>query len=154
MRQMTMMWKRKTEQLLNGKGAAELLRYAVVGGLAFLVDFGVLVFCRERIFGNGEAGIYMSAFLGFAAGLAVNYFLSLWFVFAAARKNKRGRGGRDILIFIVVGVVGLGLTELGMYIGTDCLKIAYWLVKLPVTAAVMLWNYLGRKLLIFDKVSD
>ena len=60
MRQMTMMWKRKTEQLLNGKGAAELLRYAVVGGLAFLVDFGVLVFCRERIFGNGEAGIYMS----------------------------------------------------------------------------------------------
>ena len=54
------------------------------------------------------------------------------------------------LIFTVVGVIGLGLTELIMYIGTELLHISYLIVKIAA-AIVLVWNYVGRKVLIFDR---
>ena len=50
---------------------------------------------------------------------------------------------------VLVGVAGLMLTEVGMYAGVDLLQVNYLLVKLVVTGIVFLWNYLGRKLLVF-----
>ena len=36
-----------------------------------------------------------------------------------------------------------------MWLGVAVLGLDYRLVKVFVTAAVLLWNYLGRKILIF-----
>ena len=127
----------------------EFLRYAVVGGLAFLVDFATLVAAQELLFGRFAFGVYLSTVCGFVAGLAVNYVLSLLFVFTQAKDRGKGRSVGAFLVFGVIGLLGLFWTELGMGLGVAVLGLDYRLVKVFVTAAVLLWNYLGRKLLIF-----
>ena len=48
-------------------------------------------------------------------------------------------------------MIGLGLTELIMYLGTELLHISYLIVKIAADAIVLVWNYVGRKVLIFDR---
>ena len=58
----------------------EFLRYCIVGGLAFLADFGTLVLTQECFLKQFACGVYIATVFGFIVGLAVNYALSLWFV--------------------------------------------------------------------------
>ena len=50
----------------------------------------------------------------------------------------------------LIGLLGLWWTELGMWIGVSVLGGYYVPVKIVVTGVVLLWNYLGRKILIFN----
>jgi putative flippase GtrA len=129
---------------------AEFIRYLLVGGLAFLVDFCVLVlFNRILLPDSLPFRLYVATAAGFLAGLVFNYIFSLLFVFHSAKDSSKGRSAAAFLIFTLIGAVGLGLTELGMYLGVDVLYVNYMLVKIVVTGIVLLWNYLGRKILIF-----
>lgn len=130
--------------------ALEFVRYAVVGGVAFLVDFGTLVLAQEAFFKNFASGVYISTVLGFIAGLAVNYVLSLLFVFTQEKDRGKGRNLGAFLVFGAIGALGLLWTELGMWAGVELLGWNYMLVKIFVTGAVLVWNYLGRKVLIFN----
>ncbi len=129
--------------------AWEFLRYVVVGGMAFLVDFATLVACQELYFERFAWGVYLATVLGFCAGLTVNYILSLAFVFTQAKDRGKGRSLGAFLTFGVIGGFGLLWTELGMWFGIEVLAWNYMLVKIFVTGAVLVWNYLGRKILIF-----
>lgn len=127
----------------------EFMRFCIVGGLAFLVDFGILVLCNNILPELNGYRLYVATAVGFIAGLTFNYTLSIHFVFNSARESKVGRSVSAFLIFALVGTVGFALTELGMYVGTDLLSINYMLVKIVVTGVVLMWNYLGRKIFIF-----
>lgn len=127
----------------------EFMRFCIVGGLAFLVDFGVLVLFNNILPEMSGYRLYVATAIGFIAGLTFNYFLSIIFVFNSARQAKVGRTVSAFLIFALVGTVGFGLTELGMYVGTELKSINYMLVKVIVTGIVLVWNYLGRKIFIF-----
>lgn len=129
---------------------SEFLRYAVVGGIAFVADFGTLVASQEVYLKTFSAGVYIATVFGFVVGLAVNYVLSLWFVFTSASDRGKGRSVGAFFVFGVIGLLGLGWTELGMWLGIELLHLNYMLVKVFVTAVVLLWNYLGRKILIFN----
>lgn len=139
----------KIKDILSGESLfCEICRYLIVGGLAFLVDFGVLVLFAEIILpkmGGGE--VYIATALGFIAGLTFNYIFSIVFVFLKAKGKGKTVGA--FLVFAIIGVIGLLLTEAGMYIGYDILKINYMIVKVIVTIIVLGWNYTGRKILIF-----
>ena len=127
----------------------EFLRYALVGGIAFIADFGTLVAAQEIYLKSFSSGVYIATVLGFVVGLAVNYALSLWFVFTSEKDRGKGRSIVAFLVFGVIGLMGLGWTELGMWLGIECLHWNYMLVKVFVTGAVLMWNYLGRKVLVF-----
>lgn len=127
----------------------EFMRYVVVGGIAFLVDFGTLVACQEFFFKAYDWGVYVATLCGFITGLITNYVLSLLFVFIQAKDRGKGRSVGAFIVFGIIGALGLLWTELGMWIGIECLAWNYMIVKVLVTGAVLVWNYLGRKLLIF-----
>lgn len=133
--------------------AGEFLRYVVVGGLAFVADLGTLVLAQELLFGNFALGVYCATALGFVVGLTVNYVLSLRFVFTDEKDRGKGRTASAFLVFGLIGLLGLGWTELGMWIGVSALGGHYVPVKIVVTGAVLLWNYLGRRILIFNRES-
>ncbi len=125
------------------------MRYVVVGGIAFLVDFVTLVACQELYFERLSGGVYLATVAGFCTGLATNYILSLAFVFTQAKDRGKGRSLGAFLTFGIIGFLGLLWTELGMWFGIEILDLNYRLVKVFVTGAVLVWNYLGRKILIF-----
>ena len=91
--------------------------------------------------------MYLATAFGFIIGLVVNYLLSLLFVFK--KNTEKGKHWKAFFLFAVIGMIGLVLTELGMWLGVEILAIHYLFVKVIVTLLVLLWNYLGRKFFIF-----
>ena len=120
----------------------QLFRYCFVGGFAFIVDAGGLFVLTEY------AGIYylLSATISFILGLVVNYLLSTAWIF---KKSKLSNRWTEFLIDSVIGVVGLGLNTLFLWLFTDCLHIYYMLSKIITAALVMLWNFFARKIILF-----
>ena len=58
---------------------------------------------------------------------------------------------QNFIIFIIFSIIGLILTEIIMYIGSDVLKISYLIVKIVATAIVMVFNFVTRKIFLEKK---
>jgi len=120
----------------------QLLRYVVVGGISFVVDYGSLWLLTEK------AGLpyLLSAALAFILGLTCNYYLSTRWVFGESRiKSPVG----EFAAFALVGVVGLGINELVMFASTEGLGLHYMLSKIISTVIVFFWNFFARRYLVF-----
>lgn len=138
-------FKKKLKEL-----CCEIFRYLFVCSLAFVIDSAVLYVFRECIFRNQRPiFLFIATALGFVAGLVVNYVLSIVYVFQGQANRERGKKVSAFVIFTLVGLIGLGLTEVGMYIGVYELGWNLLLTKVLVAGAVLVWNYCGRKVLIF-----
>jgi putative flippase GtrA len=126
-------------------------RYLLVGGTAFLVDITLLYVFKNYVFADlAETGVYIATAIGFTGGLIYNYIFCLVFVFKSAKEQDKGKSIGSFLVFGIIGAVGLLLTELGMYVGIEILAINYLIVKVIMTAIVLLWNYGVRKIVIFS----
>lgn len=117
----------------------QLLKFGVVGGIAFVIDYGIL-FLLAKVLGLNEL---ISAAISFIISLTFNYFLSTKWVFDAKKQTPK-----EVIIFVLLSVVGLGINELLIYLGTKKLGIDVMIVKLFATAIVMVYNFITRKLII------
>lgn len=123
----------------------QLFRYGFVGGTAFIVDYATLWIFTEYLGLHYQAG----ACAGFLAGLIVNYLLSISWVFnSPAEKNDVNTRVAEFIMFAIIGIIGLGLNALIMWIATDLIDIFYMVSKLISTGIVFMWNFLGRHFLM------
>ncbi len=156
----------KIKIFLKSELFKELVRFVIVGGLATVADFLTMSFVLYLM----QPAIYpdfLSIFLGgtqdpktlatvvgtgsgFLIGLAVNYILSVFFVYKEKGNSKTLQG---FLLFAVLSFGGFLIHVLGMYLGYDLLHINEWLIKIFLTAVVLVYNYLTRKFFIFKKSS-
>ena len=83
-------------------------------------------------------------------GLITNYCLSKKFVFT---NNNSMNKIFEIVMYTVIGLLGLVLDTFMLWIFTDKLKIYYMLSKIISTIITFVWNFVARKLLykFFDK---
>lgn len=133
----------------------EFLRYAVVGGVAALVDMGVNYAVLYWILGatkDDKWQVAAAVTAGFVIGLIVNFALSNIFVFKTAEQQKDGKTVKAFVIYAVVGVIGyfltVGLTLIGTYfIGES--GIWYLILTCFVKGIVLIWNYVGRKIFVY-----
>ncbi len=130
------------------KTLLQFARYIFAGGFAFVVDFGTLIASRELLFKDFEWGVYVSVFLAFMAGHVANYVLSLWFVFTDPDERRKGLTMRAFWLFALCALGGMGVTELGMWIGYGLLHLHYVLVKVVMAAIVFALNFIGRKVIV------
>ncbi len=121
----------------------QLSRYTLVGGVAFLADFGCLVLFTELL----HFHYLISAALAFLAGLSVNYLLSIAWVFQKRSLTSRSC---ELLLFTAIGIVGLGLNEATMWFLTGCAGVYYMASKIGSTVLVYLWNFLARRYVLFS----
>lgn len=129
----------------------EIARFLLVGGLATVVDYLVMALtCYLLGFTALSEGVVnvIGTGCGFCVGLLVNYFLSVLFVFEHKGKSKSAYG---FVVFALLSAVGLGIHLLGMYIGNVVWGLNEWLVKSVLTAVVLVYNYLSKRLLLFKK---
>ena len=125
----------------NNKLFVQIFKFGFVGGLAFLIDYGVLIFCKEVL----HLDVLIAAALGFCISVVFNYIASVRWVFDV---NKDKSKTQNFVLFIVFSVIGLLLTELIMHIGVNVLDFNYMIIKIVATAIVMVFNFITRKMFL------
>ncbi len=148
----------------------EILRFLLVGGTATLVDYFFFWLFDGVIFPAFlSAGRYqtlslaLATAIGFCIGLFVNWVLSVTFVFQRTESKVEVKSKKHFLVFALIGVIGLAITEVGVlllvkilpefslfgsreFLGTSWAK---WLSRAVMTCFVLVWNYIGRKIFVF-----
>lgn len=117
---------------------AQIMRFGVVGAIAFVIDYGLLALLTE-VFG---VNYLISATVSFTVSVVFNYAASMRYVFR--RKEGMSRR-REFAVFVVLSVIGLGLNNACMWAGVELLGIHYLVVKIAATFIVMVWNFVTRK---------
>lgn len=127
----------------------QFLRYVFVGGIAAVTNIGLLYICTDLL----KVYYLISNVIGFMGGLSVNYLLSKKLVFAAEEQINKTL---EFTIYAAIGVVGLGLDTLLMWIFTSKMGIYYLISKIISTGLVFIWNFGARKVLyiILEKISN
>lgn len=124
----------------------QFIRYFFVGGIAAGVNIGLLFILTEIC----NINYVISNVIAFIFGLIVNYYLSKKIVFTNDNSINKVF---EFIMYAIIGVVGLGIDTLMLWIFTDKFKIYYMLSKIISTIITFVWNFIARKLLykLFDK---
>ena len=120
----------------------QIIKFGIVGGLCFVIDYGLLIFLTEVI----SINYLISSGISFSASVIVNYILSLKYVFETDKKNNKVK---ECLIFIVLSIIGIN--QVIMWLCVDKLKIFYMIAKIAATIIVMVYNFVTRKLILEKK---
>lgn len=149
-------------RLLKNKTVIEIIKFGIVGVIATIVDYIVMggyeyildpkgfnsffdIFTRTDI---KSSTVLVGTSLGFLAGLLVNYLCSISFVYNEKGFSKTKRG---FIIFTILSVIGLGISNLGMYLLYSKASINQWISRIVMTIIVMCYNYISKRLIIFKK---
>ncbi len=124
------------------KASVQLIRSLVVSAIALVADFGTLVALKEMLGIN----YLVAATLSFSLGLAVNYILSVLWVFADRKLSSRQT---EFVIFAIICGIGLAL-NLGIIAGlVQFGRVDYRLAKAVSTILIFFWNFLARKKFLY-----
>lgn len=121
-----------------GRLIRQFMKFGVVGVVAFVIDYGLMVALTEL------AGVeyLLSATISFTVSVVFNYLASMRYVFTHKEGLSRRR---EFVIFVVLSVIGLGINDLLMFLGTSIAGISYLITKIGATAIVMVYNFVTRK---------
>ncbi len=134
----------------------QILKFGAVGGVCFLIDFGVTM-------GLKLIGVHylLAGLCGFLVSVVANYILSFKFVFQ--RKEDMDRK-KEFVIFVVLSAGGLLINELILYLCIDLIYASWnWLnqlinenlataaAKIAATGVVMVYNFVTRKMFLEKK---
>lgn len=136
---------------------AQIIKFAVVGGISFVVDFVVYGFTCNIL----EIHYIIAGVLGFVISVIVNYLLSMKFVFVS--KDDMSKGS-EFVIFVILSLIGMVLNSVILFICIDLIYMHWlWLqnlinieimnlaAKIVATAIVMVYNFVTRKIFLEKK---
>lgn len=125
-------------ETLKNPGTQQFLKFAVVGIISFAVDWLLLVFLTDAC----RVDYLMSTSISFLVSVALNYALSVRYVFPHRDDMSRKR---EFTIFAILSAIGLGLTDVFMFVGVTMLNVAYQAMKVIATFCVTWYNYFSRR---------
>jgi putative flippase GtrA len=117
--------------------AAELLRYLAVSGLALAVDTASLLLAANFVH------YLWAATLGFLLGAATSYLLSVRWVFR--HRRLAGFPKTEFAAFAAVGVAGLGLNNLAIYVAIEHAGLGLLAAKAVAAMLTFSFNFGLRK---------
>ena len=134
---------------------AQIAKFGVVGMIAFVIDYGILIALVRFLRMNNV----LAATISFTIALIFNYLASMKYVFRHREDMARWM---EMAIFAVSSVVGLLINDLIIWMSTSTLPAdaidaqhdRYTLYttigKLVATVVVAVWNFGIRKWLLDD----
>lgn len=116
----------------------QFIKYCFVGGLATVFDWGTY---SLLLYWNIEYRLATAG--GFIVGIIINYIISKKTVFTTESKV----GKYDLLLYFVIGLIGLCFSIALMYGFVDILSVNKIFARMITTAIVLIWNFLARKVI-------
>ena len=123
----------------NNSLLIQFIKYCLVGGIATIFDWGTYSITLFLFNINYQ----ICTIARFILGLIVNFILSKKMVF----KEKSKVGKYEFIMYVVIGVIGLLFTTGLMYISVEKLIFNPLTSRMLTTVLVLIWNFVGRKLL-------
>lgn len=120
--------------------AKQIFKFGIVGMIAFLIDYSLLYLLTEFM----SIHYMISSIISFLVSLIFNYIASIYWVFDVSKKQT----SKEIFIFTILSMIGLGINQFVMYLMTTVGSIYYMVSKLVATVIVMIWNFITRKIFI------
>ena len=136
-----------------GSRAGEIIRFAVTGGVCFLIEFALLVILRDGV----GMDTLVATPIAFLVSVVVNYLVCVIWVFPGTKDS--GTGAK--IGFVITSVTGLLINELIMLLlrvilGEDAVLFTvagntvsmYMVNKIIATLVVMIWNYFTKRAIL------
>jgi putative flippase GtrA len=119
----------------------QALRYAFAAFGGFAADYGMLLLLKEWL------GLHylVAVPIAFVVGLAVNYFIGIWFVFRRGTLPIR----HELALFLLISLLALAVTEGTMYALTDLLRVDYRISRVVSGAITYLFNFFMRRTVLY-----
>ena len=142
------------------KSILQFLKFILIGASNTLIDL-VVTFALNALFGL----YFLAKIIGYACGVANSYFWNSRWTF----REERRRDAREIITFLIVNLVTLGLSLLLQWLLRDLWQLdAWWMHALGdnwfthlingerfclllASGAALVVNFLGNKLVVFRK---
>ena len=128
------------KKLWENKLIRQIIRFGIVGGLAFIIDYGVYALLTQVF----SVYYILASVISFSLSVIFNYILSITWVFDVNKKQ----GVKEFIVFIVLSVIGLLLNSLILYLSVELLHIHELIGKIIATIIVMIYNFITRKIFI------
>jgi putative flippase GtrA len=110
----------------------KFVRFLIVGGIATLIQYIVLIWTVERWHWNAV----LASSAGYILSTMVNYLLNYYFTFRSGRRH-----GVAVARFGIVAAAGFALNALLMELLAVRLHVPYVLSQLLATGGTLIWNY-------------
>ena len=123
-------------------GRVQFFRYLFVGGFSAVVNLAIFYICYSRL----NIHYLYAELIAFTVATVVNYVLSVWWIFERSK-----RFGLEFALFTLVGVGGLGINELVLWVCVSKLGIAKLFGEAVAIAVVTVWSFALRRLM-FNKL--
>ena len=120
----------------------EATGYAVVGSLAFLLDFGLFAALVSLL----TVPYLVAAGISFTVGTTIVYLGVTRYVFSFRRFAD---SQKEFWIFLVVGIIGLVVNLLAVYFCVESLGLHVLIAKIGAGATTFAANFGLRRLLLF-----
>ena len=120
----------------------KIVSYFFVAGLSAVIDISLFTIFA----GYFKFPWFIISVITFIIATLVNYFLSIRFVFESGSRYKKHH---EILGVFIVSTLALLLNQMFLFLFIEKLKIHLVIAKCITTGMLFLWNYYGRKRLIF-----
>lgn len=122
----------------------QALKFGVVGVINTIIDFSVynilIVYALFPVLGANT--------ISFTLAVINSFFLNKFWTFGS---RSRHNITAQFIKFVLVSLVGLLLSNLTVYVTNIQLDWHYNIAKVISIAVVLVWNFLGYKLLVFKK---
>ncbi len=119
----------------------QFCKFGIVGLLCFLIDYGLMVALTETT----NLNYFVSCGISYTTSVVVNYVLSMRFVFRGRDEMSKMM---EILIFVILGIIGLAFNQLIMWIAVETFHIFYAVAKILATMMVTVYNFISRKIFL------
>lgn len=110
----------------------KFVRFLLVGGIATLIQYVVLIWTVERWHWSAVLG----SSLGYILSAIANYLLNYYFTFRSGHRH-----GVAAARFAIVAVTGFALNALLMELLAAKLHVPYVLSQVLATGGTLTWNY-------------
>ena len=153
------------DQRMKHPKFCEIIRFLIVGGIATIIDMlvmaSIIYFSNRNMYPEGFLSVFLTSnsassllvvlatAIGFIIGLIFNYIFSIIYVYD--NNNNYAKSKKGFILFSVLSAIGLLIQSLGMFLGYSVIGINEWIVKIILVLVVLIFNYITRKIFIFNK---
>lgn len=129
----------------------QILKFSIVGFIAFLIDFGLYTIISQVL----QWHYIVAGTISFTVSVIFNYLASMKYVF----KHKEGMSKtKEFIIFVILSIIGLFINNACLLLLIDLIVWPFYISKpilelgskIVATAVVMIWNFVSRKILLDD----